>query len=85
MTNLMITALVLSAIIIFVVFIKSGHFFRAFFLSSLSGISALFAVNILSGMTGINVGINAATLTVSALGGIPSVIGILLCRLIFLT
>ena len=80
----MITALVLSAIIVFVVLIKSGHFFRFFFLSAVSGISALFAVNVLSNMTGVNVGINPATLTISAFGGIPAVIGLLVSRFIFL-
>ena len=79
-TTFMCICLIVSAVIMLSVFVKSRHFFRCIFLSSLSGIGSLFAVNILSQMTGISLGINAITLSVSALGGIPSVIAMLAAR-----
>ena len=79
-TTFMIICLIISAVIMMTVFVKSHHFFRCLFLSSLSGIGSLFAVNVLSQMTGIIIGINEITLTVSALGGIPSVIAMLAAR-----
>ena len=81
-TNLIIFCLIISAVIILAVFIKSRHFFKSLFLSSLSGIGSLFAVNVLSQMTGISIGINYITLLISALGGIPSVIALLMSRFI---
>ncbi len=79
-TNLMIICLIIGAVIMVGILVKSRHFFRCLFLSSLSGIGSLFAVNILSQMTGIVLGINGITLAVSALGGIPSVIAMLAAR-----
>ncbi|MBQ3137639.1 MAG: pro-sigmaK processing inhibitor BofA family protein [Clostridia bacterium] len=84
-TTFMSIGLIISAVIILSVFVKSRHFFRCLFLSSLSGIGSLFAVNVLSQMTGITLGINAITLSVSALGGIPSVIAMLAARYFMLT
>lgn len=83
-TTFMCICLIISAIIMVGLFIKSHHFFRCLFLSSLSGIGSLFAVNVLSQMTGIMLGINAVTLSVSALGGIPSVIAMLAARYLLL-
>ncbi len=79
-TTFLCICLIVSAIITVSVFVKSRHFFRCLFLSSLSGIGSLFAVNVLSQMTGVTLGINAITLSVSAFGGIPSVIAMLAAR-----
>ena len=79
-TTVIIICLIISAVITVSIFAKSRHFFRCLFLSSLSGIGSLFAVNVLSQMTGVALGINAVTLSVSALGGIPSVIAMLAAR-----
>lgn len=79
-TTFIIICLIISAVITVGVFVKSRHFFRCLFLSSLSGIGSLFTVNILSQMTGVALGINGITLSVSALGGIPSVIAMLAAR-----
>ena len=83
-TTFIIICLIISALITISVFVKSHHFFRCLFLSSLSGIGSLFAVNVLSSMTGISLGINWITLSVSAFGGIPSVIAMLAARYIML-
>lgn len=79
-TTFMIICLIISAVIMISIFAKSRHFFRCLFLSSLSGIGSLFTVSILSQMTGVTLGINPVTLSVSALGGIPSVIAMLAAR-----
>ncbi len=79
-TTFLCICLIASAVIMLSIFVKSRHFFRCLFLSSLSGIGSLFAVNVLSQMTGVTLGINAITLSVSAFGGIPSVIAMLAAR-----
>ncbi len=83
-TTVALICLIVSAVVMLCVFAKSRHFFRCLFLSALSGIGSLFAVNVLSQMTGIFIGINEITLTVSALGGIPSVILMLVTRYLML-
>lgn len=83
-TTLIIICLIISAVITVSVFAKSRHFFRCLFLSSLSGIGSLFAVSISGSLTGISIGINPVTLSVSAFGGIPSVIAMLIARYLML-
>lgn len=61
---------------------KSRHFFRSLLLSCVSGIGGLFLVNILSAVTGVSLGINAASLAFSALSGLSGVIALLVARLL---
>ena len=84
-SDIMILFLAISAVIILSAFASSGHFFRSLFLSGISGTGALFAVSILSQMTGVYIGINLLTLAISFIGGIPSVIAMLAVRFILLT
>ena len=67
-----------SAIVVTVVLIKSGHPVRYLLSSAISGIGALFAVNLLSSVTGVSIALNYITLGVSSLFGISGVIGLLL-------
>ncbi len=62
--------LILSAFVILYVSFKTGKPVRCIFLSSVSGIGSLLAVNILSYATGISLAINPFSLTVSGIGGI---------------
>lgn len=66
-------------VIIFIVFLKSKRFFSSLFLTVLSGICALFAVNIAGNFLSVHIPVNAYTLTLSSAGGIPAVILLLLC------
>ena len=75
----MIIALAVSALIILVALIKSGHFLGYIILTALSGIGSLFAVNLLSSLTGVSIALNYITLSVSSVFGISGVIGLLLC------
>lgn len=50
--------------------IRSGHFFKSFFISALSGIVCLIAVSFLK----LGIVVNAVGLGVAALAGIPGVI-----------
>ena len=74
-----ISAVAISAVIVFVALIKSGHFIRYFLLSAISGIGSLFAVNLLSAVTGVSIALNYITLCISSVFGISGVIGLLLC------
>ena len=73
-----IAALIVSAIIVFISLIKSGHFIRYLIFSAISGIGSLFAVNLLSSVTGVSIALNYITVCVSSFFGISGVIGLLL-------
>lgn len=62
--------------------IKSKHFFKAIFISALSGIGCIFAVNLLSDFTGVNLAVNWFTLSFSALLGPCGSIGLVLLQLL---
>lgn len=79
-TAVIIMLAVFSLITIIVMF-KSKHFFKAFVLSALQGVAALFAVNLLSAATGVSLAVNGVTLALSAIGGTAGVIGMLVSRL----
>lgn len=74
----LIIALAFSSFIVVITLIKSGHFIRYLFLSALSGIGALFAVNLLTYLTGVSIALNYITLGISALFGISGVIALVL-------
>ena len=76
--------IILSLIIILIVMVRSKHFFKCFLLSSVSGIAALFAVNLLKEITGFEIGVNPVTLCFSAIGGSPAVILMLISRVFLL-
>lgn len=64
---------------IFVAHIKSKKFLFYFFLTTLQGLCALFAVNILGQYISIHIPVNIFTLGASTVGGISGVIMMLLC------
>lgn len=70
-------ALFTSLIIILTVSYKSKHFFKSVFLSAFSGLGGLFAVHVLSWFTPLSLPVNLFTAAVSAVGGLPGVIGLL--------
>ena len=74
----MLTAVLFaSLIIILTVSFESKHFFKSIFLSAFSGLGGLFAVHVLSWFTPLSLPVNLFTALVSAVGGIPGVIGLL--------
>ena len=74
----LIIAATLCAVMVLLTLIKSGHFIRYLMLSAISGIGALFAVNLLTSLTGVSIALNYITLSVSALFGISGVIALVL-------
>ena len=70
--------LLVSLITIF----KSGHPFKALLICSGSGIAALFALHLLQQLCGVGLPVSDVTLAVSAVGGLPGVILLLLTSLI---
>lgn len=76
--------LVCFGIIILISMIRSKHFFSCLLLSCLSGVAALFAVNLLSAVTGFELAVNPVTLAVSAVGGTPGVVLLLVSRIFLL-
>ncbi len=70
--------LILAGIIILAVTLRNEKPFRNLFLSLFSGIGSLFAVNIASALTAVTLPVNALTLVISAVGGIPGVVFLLI-------
>ncbi|MGN1417863.1 MAG: pro-sigmaK processing inhibitor BofA family protein [Acutalibacteraceae bacterium] len=68
-------------IIILIVMLRSKHFFRCLLLSAFTGVASLFAVNLLSAVTGFSLAINPVTIGISSVGGVPAVIMLLFSRL----
>ena len=51
--------------------------------SAVSGVGALLAVDVLGTLTGVSLGINALTLSVGGVLGVPGVITLLLLKVVF--
>ena len=64
--------------------LKTKKFVPALLLSALQGVIALFAADFAGGFFGINLSINPQTLLLSAIGGIPAVIFLLISGIFFL-
>ena len=69
--------LIISAIIIVFSMIKSHHFFKSLFLSAFQGIIAVFAVNFIGDLINVHIMVNWFSIAVSAAGGLPGVIFLL--------
>ena len=76
--GLITASVIASLIIILTVSFKSKHFFKSVILTSFSGLTGLFAVYVLSRFTALSLPVNIFTASVSALGGIPAVIALLI-------
>lgn len=74
----LIFALSVGALVVLTALIKSGHFLQYLLLSAISGIGSLFAVNLLTSVTGVGIALNYITLVISSVFGISGVIGLLL-------
>ena len=75
-------ALVAAFALTLIVSFKSKHFFSSVFLTAVSGTGALFAVNMLSSVTGVSIALNYITLSVSAFLGMPGVISLVISQII---
>ncbi|MDR1464030.1 MAG: pro-sigmaK processing inhibitor BofA family protein [Oscillospiraceae bacterium] len=73
-----------GALAILLSMLRSRHLLRNLLLTALSGVASLYAVNALGLLTGIKIAVNALSLGVSAVGGMPGVISLLLLNTIFL-
>lgn len=62
---------------------RSGHFFKTFLFTALTGIGALLAVCWFGAFTGVLIAVNPFTLAVSGTMGIPGVLVMLALRLLF--
>ena len=68
---------VLSAVAIWWALRKHPHPIRGWLSSCAQGLCALAAVNVAGGITGVSLGVNALSLSASALLGLPGVAGLL--------
>lgn len=77
----LLISLIASFAIVTVTAFKTKRFFTCIFLSAVSGIGSLFAVNILSAISGVSIAVNYLTLSVSAFLGSSGVVALLLSQL----
>ncbi len=80
---LVITILSCAVLTVFIAMLKTGHFFKALFLTCLQGVAAVFAVNAVGLLTGVTLAVNWYTLSTGAVFGTPGVISLLLLDVIF--
>lgn len=72
--------LILSGLFLFR---KSGRFFASFFLSAVSGIGGILAVNLLSSFTSVSIPVNPISLAFGSMTGLSGVISLVLWQIIF--
>lgn len=83
MKYLFLCLLISAALILFIVMFKSHKFFKCLFSSSLQGIAAMFAVNVLGMVTGFHIAVNWYTILFSLIFGTPGVIALTMADFIF--
>lgn len=71
---------VLSCVLMFIGFVKSGSFFKAVFTSVLGGVGSLFAVGAVAYFIPLSLGVNLYSLVFSAVFSVPGVILMLLAQ-----
>ena len=81
-STLSIAALALGAACILLACLKSRHFLKYIILSILSGLAALFAVQLLGSFTQIEIPVTPLTIGISCIGGVPGVILLLITDLL---
>lgn len=85
-SGLIWTIVIFLAICIFFVarsMLKTGRPLRAFIVSAIQGLTVLFAINVISAATHVTLSVNAVTMTVSGIMGIPGVIMLLILQVLF--
>ena len=83
MNGFLYFALIFSGIVILITMLRTKRFFTMLFLTALQGLAAFFAVNFVGGFFGVHLAMNWGHLGISALGGMPGVILLLLVNTMF--
>ena len=74
--------MVTGGLVIIGFMVRSGQPVRSLLSSAVQGILALAVVNLTGALTGVTLCVNAASLGVAALGGIPGIIGMLMMNIV---
>ena len=73
-------ALGIAGVAVLAAMLRSGRFFASLALSALQGVATFFAVNFVGSFFGVELPLNLPSLLLSALGGAPGVIVLLLLQ-----
>lgn len=76
--EILIVAAALICLACFIKMIRSGHFFKSLSVSLLSGVGSLFAINLLSDVTGVGLCVNWFTVTFCAFSGVSGSVALLI-------
>ena len=71
---------VLLLVVVFIIFKKSGCFFKSFFTSALGGVGSMCAVWAINFFVPLSLGVNVFSFVFSVLFSVPGVIFLLLCK-----
>ncbi len=74
---------IISVLIVLFFAIRTKKFFKTLIFSALIGISTLLILHFTSGLTGFSAEITPFTLSTSGVFGLPGVIAIVICKMIF--
>ncbi len=72
----------LSALVLFILHIKSHKIIKSIFLNALLGFAAIAAINLTQKFTGVHIPLNWYTVGGSGIFGLPAVCGIILLQVI---
>ena len=78
--NILIGVLVVCGLILLLVYGKEKRLLTGIFLTAVQGICAFFAVNLIGSLCHVHVNLNPFSLAVSAFGGTPGVVFLLLMQ-----
>lgn len=83
MQYFLFSLIIIGVLVLLANLIKSKKFFRCILSSSVQGIAALFAVNLLGMVTGLHISVNWITIVFSMIFGTPGVIALTLSQFLF--
>ena len=81
--KIIIFVLAVCLIIVLTAMIKSGNAVKSLIISALQGLISLTAVNLIGLLTNVSIPLNWYTISFASLFGLPSVISMLMMKLIF--
>ena len=77
-----IAVLATGGLVIIGFMVRSGKPVHSLLSSAVQGVLALAVVNLTGTLTGVTLSVNAASLGVAALGGVPGIIGLLMMNIV---
>lgn len=75
--------LAIAGVSILIAMLSTKKFFKVLFITAFQGVAALFAVDFIARLIGVQISVNPQTLILSCIGGVPAVTFLLICGIFF--